>query len=297
MGVMLAPAIVERCYRRADAADWQVPIESFAEALERSLRKSTARTPKEIERYLDALHLKDLALACACAAGHDAAWERFILTVRPALYRSADAIDSTGGARELADSLYADLYGTSERDGRRQSLFRYFHGRSSLGTWVRAVLAQRHVDRMRQRKRNEPLPLEDSAGVVASPVSMDNPDRPLHVDRLNRALGRALADLAARDRLRLGCYYAQDMTLGEIGRLLNEHEATVSRHLARTRRALRESIETCLRIEERLTEPQIAECLTSLMSDAGPLDLSALLATADSHKEFVENRSSGKRTP
>ena len=297
MGVMLAPAIVERCYRRAAAAEWHVPVESFAEALARSLEKSTARSPREIERYLESLHLKDLALACACAAGHDAAWERFILTERPALYRGADAIDPSGGARELADSLYADLYGTSEREGRRQSLFRYFHGRSSLATWLRAVLAQRYVDRVRQGKKHEPLPLEDSPSAVASPVSMENPERPLHVDRLSRALGHALAALAARDRLRLGCYYAQDMTLAEIGRLLNEHEATVSRHLARTRRALRESIETYLRTEERLTEPQVAECLTSLMDDAGPLDLSALLATAGGHKEFAQNRSSGKRTP
>src|SRR5262247_4009959 len=102
---MLASAIVKRCYRRAGAADWQVPIESFAEALARSLEKSTARTPKEIQRYVESLHLKDLALACACAAGHDAAWEQFILTERPTLYRSADALDSSGGARELADSL------------------------------------------------------------------------------------------------------------------------------------------------------------------------------------------------
>jgi hypothetical protein len=159
---------------------------------------------------------------------------------------------------------------------------------------LRAVLAQRYVDRVRQMKRHEPLPFEESAAAVAAPVSSESPERPLHVDRLNRALGRALTDLAARDRLRLGCYYAQDMTLAEIGRLLNEHEATVSRHLARTRRTLRESIESHLRTEERLTEPQIVECLTSVMNDAGPLDLSALLAAAGSHKEFGEHRSSGR---
>jgi hypothetical protein len=33
------------------------------------------------------------------------------------------------------------------------------------------------------------------------------------------------------------------------------------------------------------------------MNDAGPLDLSALLATAGGHKEFAQDRSSGKRTP
>ena len=50
-----------------------------------------------------------------------------MVTLRPVLYRAADAIDATGNARELADSLYADLYGLAEKGGKRQSLFRYFH--------------------------------------------------------------------------------------------------------------------------------------------------------------------------
>ena len=43
-------------------------------------------------------------------------------------------------AEELADSLFAELYGLSAE--KRGSLLRYFHGRSSLKTWLRAVLAQ-----------------------------------------------------------------------------------------------------------------------------------------------------------
>ena len=74
------------------------------------------------------------------------------------LYRSADAIDRTGAAREAADSLYAELFGLTERDGERRSLLRYFHGRSSLATWLRAVLAQRYVDHLRRARRTEPLP-------------------------------------------------------------------------------------------------------------------------------------------
>ena len=49
--------------------------------------------------------------------------------------------------------------GFAERDGERQSLFRYFHGRSSLATWLRAVLAQRVVDAVRVERR-----LESAAG-------------------------------------------------------------------------------------------------------------------------------------
>ena len=91
----------------------------------------------------------DLELARQCAAGDEQAWERFILEYRPVLYRAADAIDPSGGARELADSLYADLYGLRTNDSERKSLFLYFQGRSSLATWLRAVLTQRFVDRIR----------------------------------------------------------------------------------------------------------------------------------------------------
>ena len=49
------------------------------------------------------------------------------------------------------------------REGQRQSLFRYFQGRSSLATWLRAVLAQRYVDRQRAQRRLAPL-ADDDAG-------------------------------------------------------------------------------------------------------------------------------------
>src|SRR4029077_14128850 len=104
-----------------------------------------------------------LELARQCAAGDERAWERLVREYRPLLYRSADALDPSGGARDLADALYADLYGMKETDGERRSLFRYFQGRSSLATWLRAVLAQRYVDRLRAQRRFQPLPDEEQA--------------------------------------------------------------------------------------------------------------------------------------
>ena len=67
----------------------------------------------------------DLELARLCAEGDEPAWERFVREYRPLLYRAADALDRTQGAREIADSLYADLYGIGKSGGERQSLFRY----------------------------------------------------------------------------------------------------------------------------------------------------------------------------
>src|SRR5262249_41942517 len=105
----------------------------------------------------------DLELASQCAAGDAQAWERFILEYRPVLYRAADALDPSGGAREVADSLYAELYGVRDGGGERRSLFHYFQGRSSLATWLRAVLSQRYVDRLRAQRRLEPLPAQGPA--------------------------------------------------------------------------------------------------------------------------------------
>jgi hypothetical protein len=91
--------------------------------------------------------------------------------------------------------------------------------------------------------------------------------------------------------LRLGCYYAQEMTLAEIGRMLGEHEATVSRHLTRTRRALREAVEGTLRRDHGLDDPSIAECFRSVADDAGPLDLVELFGDAPVRKNIGQDRS------
>jgi RNA polymerase sigma factor (sigma-70 family) len=244
----------------------------------------------------------DLELARECAAGDEKAWERFVLEYRPVLYRAADALDPSGGARDLADSLYADLFGIRNGHADRKSLFQYFHGRSSLATWLRAVLAQRYVDRIRAQRRLQPLPDEDrtaegSGQQLASARQYDLSRDPTHdleraqdLQLMQQTLGQAVNDLHAKDRLRLACYYAQNLTLAETGRVLREHEATVSRQLARTRRAIRENVERRLRIEAGLSDARIAQCFASASEDAGPIDLDQILAAAG-RKETAPDRS------
>ena len=276
--------VVQRLYASADAARWSLPVEAFADALAASAAKAFAgRTPdeREVERYVGSLHLTDLAVATACVHGVDAAWEHLIREYRPALYRAADAIDATGRARELADALWADLFGT---------LFRYFHGRSSLATWLRAVLAQRHIDAIRASRRLEALPDEEQMARAAAPAPEPGVS---HCQALvQRALEAAVAGLEPRDRLRLACYHAQQLTLAETGRVLREHEATVSRHLARTRRTLRQSIEQWLEHTVGLPAAEVQRCLQAAVDDPGPLDLGAILAEhADDRKIRAFDRS------
>jgi RNA polymerase sigma-70 factor, ECF subfamily len=266
----------EQLYTKADAGRWKIPVEVLSDALDRSAAKAFAgRSPSdaELDRYFAALHLSDLALACACAIGREEAWDHFVREFRPAMYRAADAIDASGGARDIAAALYGELFGLKERDGVRQSLFRYFHGRSSLATWLRSLIAQRHVDRHRETRRLEPLPEDSSPASIRSETKTDHPERDRFVTAMHTVLSAAIAALAPRDRLRLACYYAQEMTLAQIGKLTREHEATVSRRLAKTRRAIRDEVERRLRTDQGFSPGDIDECFESIVDDAGNLEL------------------------
>jgi RNA polymerase sigma factor (sigma-70 family) len=266
---------VERCWRKAGApAEWNLTREQFVAALERSIAhhfKGALNNDNAVETYLTGLQLSDLALARACSAGNSAAWDFFVTRFRPELYRAARAIVGDANARELADSLYADLYGVGESEGRRKSLFDYFHGRSKLSTWLRAVLVQRHVDEIRRIRKTEPLEVDSgrerqeiaarATAAHASAHSPLDPERANYLAVLQAALTTALGSLDPRDRLRLAYYYADERTLAEIGRLLGEHEATVSRKLERTRREVRRRVEAALREDKKWTEAQVRLCL------------------------------------
>jgi RNA polymerase sigma-70 factor, ECF subfamily len=302
-------SVVERCRQHAAIPpEWRLTRGQFQAALERSVAHRFAAgvsvnhsgiqtDERTIENYLDTLHVSDLALACACSVGSAAAWECFIAQFRPELYRAARAIcgPSMGdaAARDLADSLYADLYGLKERGGVRKSLFDYFHGRSKLSTWLRAVLAQRRVDEVRRARRMESLEDDEDGknGETAAseagralrfePSAALDPGRAKYLAILQTVLAAALGTLAPGDRLRLAYYYVDELTLAQIGRVLGEHEATVSRKLDRTRREVRKRVERALRDEKGLTAEQIGLCLEHARGE-WPFDLTQNLRAASS---------------
>ena len=291
--ITLLASTLDSLYRRSNAADWKLPPDAFADAVHSSVRRAFPDgegSGRELERYLATLHLGDLALAAACAAGIDAAWDHFVGELRPVLYRAADALDPSGAARELADALYADLYGLADSNDARRSLFRYFGGRSSLATWLRAVLAQRHVDAIRARQRLDPLP--DNAGEIpAAAPGQPDPDAGRLGPLVAQALQASIDALAPRDRLRVRGYYEERLTLAEIGRITGEHEATVSRHLTRARRAIRDGIERHLRDRARLSDAQVRRAVEVALEDPGALNLQQLFAPMPERKDRAPERS------
>ncbi len=197
-------------------------------------------SPPQKAQFWRELKLEELALARACAAGHEAAWQVFLTRYREKLYDIARGItreDSRG--RDLADSIYGDLYGTSEKDGCRVSRLSFYMGRGSLEGWLRTVLAQEFVNRYRKQKRLVSLEEQTEEGVqfsAADPV-------PSPADsRIGAAVDAALGQLAAEDRLVLAAYYLDKRTLTEIGRLVGVHESTISRRMEKLLKGLRKQV-------------------------------------------------------
>lgn len=289
--------LLEQWCLQAGTERWGISTERFTAELARCAEaKFRVGMPSagELQTYLSTLHLEDLALACACANGVAEAWEHFVHTYRNYLRVCAGAMlkrsASSPEAQELADSLFAELYGISE--GKRGSLLRYFHGRSTLKTWLRAVLAQRHIDKIRAGRRFEELGDEDASDGrilrgAAPTLQTADPHRERYLLMFTQALQTALTNLDARDAERLRLYYAEEKKLAEIGRELGEHESSVSRHLEKVRQDLRHEVEEILRSGSgaingevkagRLSDAEIVLCFEYATEDA-PIDLDKLFS-------------------
>ena len=240
----------------AGAAEVGLGRDEFAAALVRmGLRTGFGQpqeaTATEAERaaYWRALKLAEFALAQACALGKEHAWQRFIAVYRTPLTQAAIAITGSQTlGRELADSLYAELYGLrAGADGVRRSPLAGYSGRGSLLGWLRTTLAQRHVDHHRKTRREQPLdsvpeaaqePAVGSASQATVPVSGGVPE----TARLEQAVARTLQALPAEARFLLAAYFLDGQTLASLGRVLRVHEATVSRQLKRLAGDLRKQL-------------------------------------------------------
>jgi RNA polymerase sigma-70 factor (ECF subfamily) len=224
--------LTAQLHREAGAEKFGLTRHAFVGVLQEVASKYLPATagPSVVTDFLTHLRVEELALARACAFGSETAWEIFLTRYREKLFNVAHSIvQGDANARELADSLYADLYGTRSSDGRRISKLNSFTGRGSLEGWLRAVLAQEYVNRFRREQRLVSLEEQSEAGVQ---FEAEAPDPTLAIDaRLREATDEALGALAAEDKFILANYYLDGRRLAEIARLLGVHESTISRKL------------------------------------------------------------------
>jgi len=249
------------------AADYGLPQLEFlrilAEVGAKYLPANAA--PGDATALYRSLRVEELALARACAAGNERAWEVFLGRFREKLFDAGRAIarnEATG--RELADSLYADLYGTELRDGERRSKLLFYMGRGSLEGWLRTVLAQEFVNRYRSHKKLVSLEEENEEGVqFAAPAHEES----IAVDpRLEAAVDAAISALDSEDRYILASYFLDQRTLAEVARTLGVHESTISRKLDKLTAQLRKHVLEAL-VKRGMSRRQAEEALTADVRD------------------------------
>jgi len=244
-------------------------------------------TEREAGAFLRTLRIEELSLARACANGSNAAWEIFLIRYREKLYQSALRIArEDSAARDLADTLYAELYGTVTRDGERVSKLASFTGRGSLEGWLRTVLAQEFVNRYRRTRRLVSL---DEEGEEGSQFAAPQPEPVLSPDtRLESATDTALAALSGEERMVLGAYFLDGRTLAEIARLMGVHESTISRKVDKLAKSLRKKILANM-VRQGMGRRQAEEALEVDVRDVR-LDIRRSLAQGSSTLAFYEEK-------
>jgi RNA polymerase sigma-70 factor, ECF subfamily len=287
-------------YERSGSAAYGVSAEEFAGILADILRKNlphsspqhyasnSGRASAEQEAsFCAGLRLEELALARACAAGNERAWQDFISRYRQKLHSMALHITRDAAhAAELADSLFADLYGINARNGVRNSKLVFYTGRGSLEGWLRTVMSQEFINRYRKQKRTVSLEEQTEEGVqfaAAVPEPEITSDQ-----RLETATDEALAELSSEDRFTLASYYLDGRTLAEIARTLGLHESSVSRRLDRLSNGLRKRILAGLRTQG-MSHAQATEALETDVRDMR-LNLRSRLTQDSGVKTFPDSR-------
>ena len=269
--------LLSELFERSQAAGFGFSREQFTRLLEGIARKylPADADAQQARELLSGLRVQELALTRACAAGHERAWEEFLTRYREKLFDAALGITGDAAtARELANSLYGELYAATTREGRRVSKLDSYSGRGSLEGWLRTVLAQEFVNQYRSRRRLVSLEEHEEAGAqFAAPA----PDPVAPADpRLDAATDEALAALDAADRFILAAYFLDRRTLAEIARLLRLHESTISRKVEKITTALRKRIRDAL-MARGMSRRQAKEALETDVRDLR-VDVRARLA-------------------
>jgi RNA polymerase sigma-70 factor len=262
-----------------------------ADALSKRLRAATekyvlkddpAAASGVIAGFLDGLHADDLCLVIACERGDQNAWndlfEGYGATVRSAA-RSASSNEAM--ADDVAQSSWAELHGLKARDdGLPAGKLAYYSGAGSLGGWLRAVVGQLAIDQHRRQAKLvqteedsdlDRLAQADAESEGAHPFQTSaSPEDLLAGDRaaadVEKALGRALAQLDDEDRLLMKLYYFDGLRLREAGAVLGVHEATASRRLTRIHSEVRQQVEAILMKDHGWTRSEAANSLAQVAS-------------------------------
>jgi RNA polymerase sigma factor (sigma-70 family) len=192
----------------------------------------------------------DLELAKACCRGDEDAWREFRERYFTFIRDFAKRFVHERAAADVADQVIADLW--------QRSRLAQYDGRSTLKTWLGAVVAHAAINAGKVERRTTTL--TPRAWEQASMTTGAAPD-----EESGRAFAllveRAIGALAPDSKLLLLLYYEQGLTLDEMANVVGGSKATLSRRLSGLRSALRDTIDATARRELRVDADALRERL------------------------------------
>jgi RNA polymerase sigma factor (sigma-70 family) len=258
---------------------------AFADRVIALARAAAGGSDSAAAAHVERLRLDDLYLASACAAGEEAAWQELAASHLAFVRAFARRFLPAQEAADLADQVMADLW-------QRGKLGRY-GGRSTLRTWLGAVVAHAAFNAMKGSPRTVPLSGEEFDGWHREAAATRQPDASGEDAgrRLRQFAAQAIAALRPADKLLLQLYYEEGLTLDEMAVVLRSSKAALSRRLKHTRETLRDTIESLSRAATGMSADALRASVDLGRLD---LDLAALLGSRAPRKETAVARSKSR---
>jgi RNA polymerase sigma-70 factor, ECF subfamily len=267
-------ASIKRLYRNGYSChgDLQVGLKEFEVKLRSIVEISLGdnATGDDAVRIITSLHGNDLYLAFACAQHSPVAWDRFISIYRKYTHDlTAFVCPVKSMIYELAETILTDLF-LPDRSG--YSRIASYDGRSSLATWLRAIICHRAINE-RERKFNGMTQLNEDIFEKADERALLSIEMVLRSSRyqelIKDSLERACNELTDRERLMLLLRYDNGLQLGQIGCLFGLHQATITRQLERIQTKIRHAVVSTLTHKYGLSQAAIDECMAEIVENPG----------------------------
>lgn len=238
----------------AARAEWpaiRLPDEVFAAAI--------AARPGE-------LHITDLYLACACAAGDPAALAAFETHCGPAIARAVHGAGATAAERDdLAQVIRQRLLVEPAAGGPPR--IATYSARGSLAAWVR-VVATREAARMLPRARREQSASDDELAGLLAPDA--DPEigylKRLYRHEFKAAFAAAIDALDDADRLLLRQHTLDELGIDQLAALHGIHRATAARRVTAAREALMAATQRELIARLRVSRTELASLVRLIHS-------------------------------
>jgi len=227
-------------------------------AVERARFAAFVTGPVDLERA------GDLYLACACVSGIPGAAERLEEVHIVAVPRAIGRIDRTPAFVAEVQQRMREKLLVGGPNGRPK--IGDYAGRGSLAPRIRVAAIREALYNKRQPAREVE---EDDApeALVAADIELEILRRQ-YAPEFKRALRRALAALAPRERSALRLSFIDNLSIDQIGRIYGVHRATAARWITRAQVRVRELTASALQETLRLSPSEASSLIRDIGHDA-----------------------------